>query len=77
MVQGVRDASTIFVGVHELALRRPRSPHNTTLRCSERAGGFQETGTHLIPLPHGLVHVIARADVFSRLRIGTMKVLGM
>ena len=68
---GVRDASTISVSVHELALRRPRSPHNTTpvLKCSERDGGFRETGTHLIPLPHDLEHGIARADVFARLDV--------
>ena len=76
---GVRDANTIFVGVHELALRRPRSPHNTTpaLRCSERAGGFRKTGTHLILLPHGREREIARADVLARLRIDTRMVLGM
>ena len=58
LVQG----ESISVGIHELALRRPRSPHNTTLRRSERDGGCQETGTHLIPLPHDLEHGIARAD---------------
>ena len=72
---GVRDANTIFVGVHELVLR----PHNTmpALRCSERAGGFRKTGTHLILLPHGREREIARADVLARLRIDTRMVLGM
>ena len=74
-----RGANTIFVGVHELALRKLKGPHNTTLalRCSERAEGFPETGTHLIPRPHGLEREIARADVLTRLRTDTMMVWGM
>ena len=74
-----RGANTIFVGVHEFALRKLKGPHNTTpaLRCSERAEGFAETGTHLIPRPHGLEREIARADVLTGLRTDTMMVRGM
>ena len=72
-------AGTIFVGVHEPALRRLKDPHNKTprLRCNERAAGFPETGTHPIPRPHGLEHEIARAVVLAMLRTDTMMVLRM
>ena len=72
-------AGTIFVDVHEPALRRLTGPHNMMprLRCNERAVEFRETGTHPIPRPHGLEHEIGRAAVLARLRTDTMMVLRM